>query len=46
MQLVICSDIHDNIWALESALPGMAGADALLFLGDFCAPFTLSLIHI
>ena len=41
MQLVICSDIHDNIWALESALPGMAGADALLFLGDFCAPFTL-----
>ena len=41
LQLVICSDIHDNMWAVEAALPGMAGADALLFLGDFCAPFTL-----
>ena len=41
MKLAICSDIHDNIWALEKALPGMEAADALLFLGDFCAPFTL-----
>ena len=41
MKLVICADIHDNIWVLEKALLGMTGADALLFLGDFCAPFTL-----
>ena len=41
MKLAICSDIHDNIWVLEKALPGMEKADVLLFLGDFCAPFTL-----
>ena len=41
MKLAICSDIHDNIWVLEKALRGMKKADALLFLGDFCAPFTL-----
>ena len=41
MILSVCSDIHDNIWALEKALPLMARADAVLFCGDFCAPFTL-----
>ncbi len=42
MRIAICSDIHDNIWALERALPQMADADALVFCGDFCAPFTLA----
>lgn len=41
MRIAICSDIHDNIWKLESALPGMNQANALIFCGDFCAPFTL-----
>lgn len=41
MKIAICSDIHDNIWALESALPLVREADLLLFCGDFCAPFTL-----
>ncbi|MDA0337044.1 MAG: YfcE family phosphodiesterase [bacterium] len=41
MIIAVCSDIHDNIWALERALPGMAEADVLMFCGDFCAPFTL-----
>ena len=41
MRIAICSDIHDNIWRLEAALPGMSQANALLFCGDFCAPFTL-----
>lgn len=41
MQIAICSDIHDNIWKLETALPVLNQADVLLFLGDFCAPFTL-----
>ena len=41
MRVAICSDIHDNIWKLEAALPGMSQANALLFCGDFCAPFTL-----
>nr|MBN1228632.1 YfcE family phosphodiesterase [Anaerolineae bacterium] len=42
MLVAVCSDIHDNIWRLEAALPAMSRADALLFCGDFCAPFTLS----
>ncbi len=42
MRVAICSDIHDNIWKLEEALPGMNEANTLLFCGDFCAPFTLA----
>jgi putative phosphoesterase len=42
MRIAICSDIHDNIWKLETALPGMNEANALIFCGDFCAPFTLT----
>lgn len=42
MRIAICSDIHDNIWKLEDALPGMSTANALIFCGDFCAPFTLA----
>jgi hypothetical protein len=42
MRVAICSDIHDNIWKLETALTGMGQANALLFCGDFCAPFTLT----
>ena len=41
MKLVICSDIHDNIWVLAEALKQMPGDAALLFCGDFCAPFSL-----
>jgi putative phosphoesterase len=41
MIITICSDIHDNIWRLADALPGMNDGDVLLFCGDFCAPFTL-----
>jgi putative phosphoesterase len=43
MRVAILSDIHDNIWNLESLLDGL-DADALLFCGDFCAPFTLAQI--
>lgn len=41
MKLVVCSDLHDNLWVLEQALLGMVGADALIFCGDLCAPFSL-----
>ncbi len=43
MKLAICSDIHDNLAALEQALQEMqaAGVEVLLFCGDFNAPFTL-----
>lgn len=41
MRIAICSDIHDNVWKLDRALPDMNDANALIFCGDFCAPFTL-----
>ena len=43
MKLAILSDIHDNIWKLETLLANLE-ADALIFCGDFCAPFTLAQI--
>ena len=43
MTIAVLSDVHDNIWNLETALQIVQNRDAesLLFLGDFCAPFTL-----
>ena len=43
MKIAILSDIHDNIWKLETLLAGLE-AEALIFCGDFCAPFTLAQI--
>ena len=40
MKIAILSDIHDNIWKLATLLEGLE-ADALIYCGDFCAPFTL-----
>jgi hypothetical protein len=44
MLIAVASDIHDNIWNLDRALADIRRrkAEALLFLGDFCAPFTLA----
>lgn len=41
MKVAILSDIHDNIWKLDTLLAGLQ-ADVLVFCGDFCAPFTLA----
>ncbi|MBN1317670.1 MAG: YfcE family phosphodiesterase [Anaerolineales bacterium] len=41
MKITICSDIHDKIWKLADARPGMNDGDVLIACGDFCAPFTL-----
>jgi putative phosphoesterase len=41
MKIAVLSDIHDNIWKLEKALPKSSEAAAIIFCGDFCAPFTL-----
>ena len=41
MKLAVLSDIHDNIWKLDAALSRLAAADAVLFCGDLCSPFTL-----
>jgi putative phosphoesterase len=43
MRIAILSDIHDNIWKLETLLAGLE-AEVLIFCGDFCAPFTLAQI--
>lgn len=44
MTIAVFSDIHDNIWNLETALTRLRdfGPERLFFLGDFCAPFTLA----
>jgi len=46
MKIAVLSDIHDNLPNLEIALRlvNEAEAEHLLFLGDFCAPFTLAQI--
>ena len=43
MRIAVFSDIHDNIWNLETALRLLDGqvVEMMCFLGDFCAPFTL-----
>lgn len=42
MRVAVLSDTHDNIWKLAKLLKQLQGkADALIFCGDFCAPFTL-----
>jgi len=44
MIIAVLSDIHDNIWNLADALQRIRAveAEALIFCGDFCAPFTLT----
>jgi putative phosphoesterase len=46
MLIAVLSDAHDNIWNLAGALDQVeaAGAEVLIFCGDFCAPFTLTQI--
>ena len=40
--IAICSDIHDYIRKLATALPGINDANLLRFRGGFSAPFTLA----
>ncbi len=41
MNVAILSDIHDNLWNLQSALQAAQYADVLLCCGDLCSPFVL-----
>ena len=43
MKIAVFSDIHDRLDHLATALRRVdeSGAEHLLFLGDFCAPFSL-----
>lgn len=42
MKIAILSDTHDNIWKLESAMPHLQSADAIIHCGDLCAPFMVA----
>lgn len=44
MLIAVLSDCHDHIWNLEKVLQKLDQAEALLFCGDFCAPFTLKML--
>jgi len=47
MKIAVLSDTHDNIWNLDQVLAELArqpDVGALIFCGDFCAPFTLQQI--
>lgn len=44
MRVAVLSDIHDNIWKLEELLGGLKDVEALIFCGDFCAPFSLQML--
>jgi len=44
VRIAVFSDVHDNIWKLDTLLQQVSEADALIFCGDFCAPFTLTQI--
>jgi len=46
MKIAVLSDIHDHLDHLQSVLAAVAEEKAkrLFFLGDFCAPFTLTAI--
>ncbi len=44
MLVAVLSDVHDNIWNLEKALKQLGRAEALIFCGDFCAPFSLEMM--
>ncbi|HUB79794.1 MAG TPA: metallophosphoesterase family protein [Bryobacteraceae bacterium] len=39
MRIAILSDIHDNVWKLDSALHSVRDADVMLCCGDLCSPF-------
>ncbi len=42
MKVAILSDIHDHLHNLRAFEPVLGEAEALIFCGDFCAPFTLA----
>jgi len=44
MIIAVLSDCHDHIGNLQRALPKLQEAQAVLFCGDFCAPFTLKML--
>lgn len=48
MKILILSDIHDNVWAMQTILkfPQSTEADALICCGDLCSPFIIDLLSV
>lgn len=44
MQIAVLSDCHDRLENLEKVLARIQQAQAVLFCGDYCAPFTLKML--
>lgn len=46
MKIAVLSDTHDHIWNLQKALQliKVQKCEAMIFCGDFCAPFTAAII--
>jgi putative phosphoesterase len=42
VKIAVLSDIHDHLHNLRAFEPVIKEADALIFCGDFCAPFSLA----
>lgn len=41
MRIAVISDIHDNVWNLETALTFLKDCDAMICCGDLCSPFII-----
>lgn len=41
MRVAVISDLHDNIWKLDAAMPQLQTAEAVIHCGDICSPFML-----
>lgn len=41
MKIAVISDSHDNIRALDAAMPHLKTSDAVIHCGDLCAPFVI-----
>jgi putative phosphoesterase len=41
MRIAILSDIHDNLWKLDIALPAVVHCDEMICCGDLCSPFVI-----
>ncbi len=44
MHIAILSDIHDNIWNLQTILKQLPATDTLICCGDLCSPFVVGLL--
>lgn len=46
MKILLLSDVHDNVWALQAILQSNEAkdTDVLIFCGDLCAPFLIDLL--